>query len=148
MKNSSTNKISHNEIFDYFVKVFGNVKTFDEALQKVKERGYSYYYDDVYTNKQSIDRIKSGKGVNCTDACQVFYHVAKALGYAVSVVHVYCSGTGGGHVRLVITKNGKSYNRDPAAVLSKNGQPLNYIWCKNGKLLGTNPKWFMENVDR
>ena len=146
--NTSTVKITHNEVFDYFVKVFGNVSTFDEALQKVKEKGYSYYYDDTYTNKQSIDRMKAGKGVNCTDSCQVFYHIAKALGYSVSVVHVYCTGSGGGHVRLVVTKGGKSWNRDPACVLSKNGKALSEIWCSNGKLLGTNPKWFMDNVNR
>ena len=146
--NTSTVKITHNEVFDYFVKVFGQVSTFDEALQKVKEKGYAYYYDDTYTNKQSIDRMKQGKGINCTDSCQVFYHIAKALGYSVSVVHVYCTGSGGGHVRLVVTKGGKSWNRDPACVLSKNGKALSEIWCSNGKLLGTNPKWFMDNVNR
>ena len=146
--NTSTVKITHNEVFDYFVKIFGNVTTFDEALQKVKEKGYAYYYDDTYTNKQSIDRMKAGKGVNCTDSCQVFYHIAKALGYSVSVVHVYCTGSGGGHVRLVVSKNGKSWNRDPACVLSANGKAISEIWCSNGKLLGTNPKWFMDNVNR
>ena len=148
IKNNTTTKITHNAVFDYFVKVFGKVSTFDEALQKVKEHGYDYYYDDVYNNKTSIDRMKQGKGVNCTDSCQVFWHIAKALGYSVSVVHVYCTGSGGGHVRLVVTKNGKSWNRDPACVLSKNGKAINEIWCGNGKLLATNPKWFLENVNR
>ena len=146
--NTSTVKINHNAVYDYFVKVFGKVTTFDEALSKVKDKGYGHYFNDTYTNKQSIDRMKAGKGVNCTDSCQVFYHIAKALGYGVNVVHVYCTSSGEGHVRLVITKNGKSYNRDPACVLNKNGKALSEIWCRDGKLLGTNPKWFMDNVNR
>ena len=139
---------SNDEVFNYFVKVFGNVKTIDEALQKIKDHGYAYYYNDVYNNKTSIDRIKSGKGINCTDSCQVFYHIAKALGYGVTVEHVYCSGTGGGHVRLKLTKNGNTFRRDPACVLSKNGKPITDIWCSNGKLIDTNPSWFMNTVNR
>ena len=151
-KQTSDVKITPNAVYNYFVKVFGKVNTIDEALQKVKERGYSYYYDDVYTNKNAIDRIKSGKGVNCTDSCQIFYHIAKALGYSVNVVHVYCTGSGGGHVRLTLkhpkNTSGNWINRDPACVLSKNGKPLNEIWCSNGKHLATNPKWFMDGVNR
>ena len=140
--------VSNDEVFNYFTKVFGKVSTIDEALGKVKEHGYSYYYDDVYSNKTSIDRMKAYKGINCTDSCQVFYHIAKALGYTVNVLHVYCTGSGGGHVRLKLSKNGNTFRRDPACVLSQNGKPLTAIWCGDGRLLGTNPSWFMENVNR
>ena len=150
--NTSKKTVSSDEVFNYFVKVFGKVSTIDEALQKVKERGYAYYYDDTYTNKQSIDRMKAKKGINCTDSCQVFYHIAKALGYKVRVLHVYCSGTGGGHVRLQVKHSkhtsGNWINRDPACVLSANGKPLTSIWCSGGKLLDTNGSWFMQNVNR
>lgn len=139
-------KYTDDDVFNYFVKVFGNVTTFDQALEKVKEHGYSYYYDDVYNNKTAIDRMKNRKGINCTDSCQVFYHIAKALGYKVDVLHVQCST--GGHVRLQLSKNGKVYNRDPACVLSDNGKPINCIWCPNAPLNAKNPKWFMDKVNR
>lgn len=143
---------SEDEVFNYFVKKFGNVKTIDEAFSKVKDRGYGYYYDDVYSNKTSIDRMYSKSGINCTDSCQVFWHIAKALGYDVQCVHVRCSG-GDGHVRLKLkhAKNteGSWILRDPAAILSDNGQPLTYNWCtSNYTLLATNPSWFLENVNR
>jgi len=150
--NTSTKIVSNDEVFNYFVKIFGNVTTIDAALTKVKEKGYAYYYDDTYTNKQSIDRMKQGKGINCTDSCQVFYHIAKALGYTVAVEHVYCSGSGGGHVRLKLKHSkhtsGNWIRRDPACVLSKNGKALTEIWCSGGKLLDTNGAWFMQNVNR
>lgn len=144
--------VSDDEVFNYFVKVFGKVSKIDEALEKVKDRGYGYYYDDIYTNVKSIDRIKAGYGVNCTDSCQVFWHIAKALGYDVQCIHVRCSG-GDGHVRLKLRHKKYSDNewfyRDPAAVLSDNGQPVTYNWCTSGyTLLATNPSWFLANVNR
>ena len=143
-------KVSNDEIFNYFVKVFGSVKTIDDAFAKVKDRGYAYYYDDKYSNKTCIDRIKNKWGINCTDSCQMFWHIAKALGYEVKCIHVQCSS--GGHVRLKLkhktNTDGNWINRDPAAILSDNGQPLTYIWCSNGTKLAENPSWFLENVNR
>lgn len=147
--NAST-KTSNDEIFNYFVKTFGNVKTIDDAFLKVKDRGYAYYYDDKYSNKTCIDRIKKKWGINCTDSCQVFWHIAKALGYDVKCIHVQCSS--GGHVRLKLkhkkNTDGNWINRDPAAILSDNGRPLTYIWCERGTKLAENPSWFLENVNR
>lgn len=138
------------DIYTYFCKVFGKVNTIDESLQKVKEKGYSYYYDDVYTNVTSINRMKKGLGINCTDSTSVFYHIAKQLGYEVKVIHCQC--TTGGHVRLQLKHkkhtSGNWINRDPACVLSKNGKPLTDIWCPNAPIIGVNPSWFMKNVNR
>lgn len=148
---SNQTTVTKDEVFDYFVKIFGNVKTIDEAFSKIKEKGYAYYYDDIYNNKNSIDRIKANRGVNCTDSCQVFWHIGKALGYEVRCIHVKCQG-GDGHVRLQFkhptNTSGKWINRDPAAILAVNGQPLTYIWCSNGTQLAINPNWFLENVNR
>lgn len=148
----STSSASQDAVFNYFVKKFGKVNSIDEALKKVKDRGYGYYYDDVYSNKTSIDRMYSKSGINCTDSCQVFWHIAKALGYKVQCMHVRCSG-GDGHVRLKLKHakhtNGNWIYRDPAAVLSNNGKPVTYNWCTNGyTLLATNPSWFLANVNR
>ena len=112
-----------NEVYSYFVKVFGTFdNTIDGALRKIAGKGYGYYYDDVYSNKESINRMKTGQGVNCTDSCQVFYNILSELikkgkYKKVECLHVKCSG-GDGHVRLRITLNDGSYiYRDPAAVL-------------------------------
>lgn len=148
-KTTATNT-SKDEVFTYFVKKFGNVTTIDGALKKVQSRGYGYYYDDVYSNKTAIDRMYSKSGINCTDSCQVFWHIAKALGYEVKCLHVQCSS--GGHVRLKLRHSkhteGNWINRDPACVLSNNGKPLTAIWCENAPLNATNPSWFLANVNR
>lgn len=138
------------DVANYFMKQFGKVTTIDEALGKVNNHEYAYYYDDVYNNKNAIDRMKNKQGINCTDSCQVFYHIAKALGYTVNVLHVQCST--GGHVRLQLKHSkhtsGNWINRDPACVLSNNNKPVTAIWCSNAPLNATNPKWFMDNVNR
>lgn len=148
-KTANTNT-SKDEVFTYFVKKFGNVTTIDGALKKVQSRGYGYYYDDVYSNKTAIDRMYSKSGINCTDSCQVFWHIAKALGYEVKCLHVQCST--GGHVRLKLRHSkhtsGNWINRDPACVLSDNGKALTAIWCENAPLNATNPSWFLANVNR
>lgn len=141
-----------NEVYNYFVKVFGTFdNTIDGALKKVQSRGYDYYYDDVYSNKQSIDRLKQGKGINCTDSCQIFYNIMLqliALGKykKVECLHVMCSS--GGHVKLRITMNdGTKIIRDPACVISDNGKPINCYWCTNTPI-AVNPSWFLANVNR
>ena len=141
-----------NSVYDYFVKTFGSFgDTIDGALSKISGRGYGYYYDDVYSNKQSIDRMKAGKGVNCTDSCHVFYNIMLALikkgkYKKVECLHVKCSG-GDGHVRLRIThNNGNTFLRDPACTL-KNGGTCN--WCTSRyTLLAIDPSWFKANLNR
>lgn len=140
----------YDNITKYFRQVFGNYKTFDDALKLVNNRGYSYYYDDVYSNKDCIDRIKSKKGINCADSCQLFWHIAKSLNFEPTLYHVKCSG-GGGHVYLRLDKDGKTYYRDPACVLSNNERSITDIWCRvgsGGVLLDKDPKWFMSTVNK
>ena len=143
---------TNNEVYNYFVKVFGAFdNTIDGALAKIAGKGYGYYYDDVYSNKQSIDRMKKGQGVNCTDSCQVFYNIMLQLielgkYRKVECLHIKCRG-GDGHVRLRITMNDGNYiYRDPAAVLDSGSVTKN--WCSDGTLLSVNPSWFMQNLKR
>ena len=143
---------STNDVYNYFRTVFGSFgDTIDGALGKIAGNGYGYYYDDMYSNKQSIDRMKQGKGVNCTDSCHVFYNLMLALiekkkYKKVECLHVKCQG-GDGHVRLRITMNdGAKIYRDPASVLSNGNITGN--WCLNGTLLAVNPSWFLENLNR
>ena len=140
-----------NEVYNYFVKVFGKFdNTIDGALSKVEDRGYSYYYDDVYSNKQSIDRMKARKGINCTDSCHVFFNIMLQLielkkYKKVECLHVQCQS--GGHVKLRITMNdGTKIIRDPACVLSDNGKGIRCKWCTDNGTV--NPSWFMENLYR
>ena len=139
------------QILEKFESVFGEVSTIDGALAKVCDYGYAYYYDDRYTNLESINRIAKGYGINCTDACHLFWHIGKALGYDVRCIHVGCRG-GDGHVRLQFrhaSRTGGSWiNRDPAAVLSANGQGVSYCWCLDGTIWAIDPSWFLENLYR
>lgn len=139
---------STDTVYDYFVKVFGKVSCIDDAMEKIAGRGYGYYYDDVYSNRQSIDRIKNRQGVNCTDATQMMKHVADATRKykKVDCVHVKCRG-GDGHVYLKITnKDNSVFYRDPAACLDSGG--VTHIWCSNGTILAINPSWWTANLNR
>ena len=139
-----------NSVYDYFVKVFGKITCIDDALDKIDGHGYGYYYDDQYSNKQTIDRMKNRQGVNCTDSCHVFYNLGLAFVKQgkyrkVECLHVLCRG-GDGHVRLRFTlPNGEQFYRDPACTLSDGGY---CNWCLDGTLLAINPKWFMDNLNR
>lgn len=137
-------------VYNTFVEVFGSISCIDDALDKIANRGYAYYYDDTYSNIESINRIKKGWGVNCTDSCQVFYNlcqyfIAKGKYKKVECLHIKCKG-GDGHVRLRITlPNGEKFYRDPACTLESGGY---CNWCSDGTLLAVDPNWFMENVNR
>ena len=133
------------EILEDFESKFGEMSCIDDCLEAIQGNGYGYYYDDQYSNYTSINRMANGQGVNCTDSCQVFWHLGKALGYDVQCLHIGCSG-GDGHVRLQFNKGDGWFNRDPAAVL--NGNSITSIWCSNGTLWAVNPDWFMENLNR
>jgi len=139
-----------NEVYDYFVKTFGKITCIDDALDYIDRKGYGYYYDDVYSNKETINRMKQGKGVNCTDSCHVFYNLGLAFVKQgkykkVECLHVRCQG-GDGHVRLRFTlPNGEKFYRDPACTLSDGGV---CNWCMNGTLLAIDPSWFMANLNR
>ena len=140
-----------NEVYNYFCKVFGEkVMSVDEALKLIDAHGYAYYYDDLYSNKQAIDRMKAHKGVNCTDSTHVFYNIVEQLVELgkykkVEALHVQCSS--GGHIKLRITlKDGSKIIRDPACALSDNGKGYKCNWCTNTGVI--NPKWFMENLYR
>ena len=146
-------KEPENEVYAYFKKVFGDFgDTIDGALEKIDGNGYAGYYDDVYSNKTSIDRMHDGDGINCTDSCHVFYNIMlelikKGKYKKVECLHVGCS-SGTGHVRLRITLlSDDRILRDPASVLAGNGVTSN--WCtSNFELWGIDPDWFMENLNR
>lgn len=143
------------EVLAYFEKVFKvSVKHMDDALIVMNNRGYAHYYDNAYTNKESIDRIKKGLGINCTDALQLWINIVKALIIkykrykSVDCLHVKCSG-GEGHVRgRVKLLDGTYVYRDPACTLSDNGKGAYCNWCTtNFTLLAVNPSWFEATLE-
>lgn len=144
------------EVLAYFEKVFGTtIKYMDDALEIMNNRGYAYYYDDAYSNKESIDRIKNKQGINCTDSLHVFINIVKALikkynrYKSVDCLHVLCSG-GDGHVRGRIKLSDGTYvYRDPACTLSVNDSGAYCNWCtSNFTLLDVNPSWFTKDLNR
>ena len=143
-KNQPT--IKPNDAYNYFVKKTGfKGSTIDEVLAYVKKHGkYQYYFDGHKTNKQVTD-CKCG---NCTDWLQWLINIAEALGYEWKCIHVKCRKSGTGHVRGQFKHSkhtaGNWINRDPAAVAD--GGSITHIWCSDGTLQATNPKWFLETL--
>ncbi|WP_296890080.1 hypothetical protein [uncultured Methanobrevibacter sp.] len=66
-----------------FIKTFnykGN--TIDEALAIIANKKlYSKYFDSQKTDRKTITDASQGKGSNCVDWGQVYYRIAKSLGY-------------------------------------------------------------------
>ena len=136
-----------NVVYDYFVKKTGKrFKTLDEILEYVADNfSYEFYFDDHKSNKQVTDS-KSG---NCTDLLQWLMNMVAPLGYESKCIHVECRSSGTGHVfgkfKHKTNTDGKWIIRDNACISSN----VSFcVWCENGYLLGENPSWFMENLNR
>ena len=128
-----------------FIKTFnykGN--TIDEALAIIaKKKLYSKYFDSQKTDKKTINDAHQGKGSNCVDWVQVYYRIAKSLGYDVQFVHVKCRVSGTCHIRLRLKHKkhtgGNWINRDPAAVADTTSGNVRAIWCEDGYLIAHDP---------
>lgn len=135
-----------------FIKTFnykGN--TIDEALAIIaKKKLYSKYFDSQKTDKKTINDAKAGKGSNCVDWGQVYYRIAKSLGYDVQFVHVKCRVSGTGHIRLRLRHKkhtgGNWINRDPAAVADTTSGNVRVIWCEDGYLIAYDPSWIFTDL--
>lgn len=125
----------------------GNFTNAVELYNKLIGKGYRYYANDIYDWETELNRLASGKGLNCSDSCQFLYEVYKEMGYDVRYVHVKCRG-GDGHIQLDIKypKGATSYTRlDPAAALSTGTKARwGKLWCANpAYIIGYNPGWLM-----
>lgn len=130
-----------------FTDKFGGVTDIDSCLNKIRGRGYGYYYNSKYNTQETINKIYNKQGVNCTDSSQLFYRLGLALGYNVQFIHVRCrSGTGHVRLRLKHSKHtgGSWIYRDPAAVL--NGNSVSSNWCMNGTILAYDPAWIFSDL--
>ena len=135
-----------------FIKTFnykGN--TIDEALAIIaKKELYSKYFDSQKTDKKTITDAKAGKGSNCVDWGQVYYRIAKSLGYDVQFVHVRCRVSGTGHIRLRLRHKkhtgGNWINRDSAAVADTTSGNVRSIWCEDGNVIAIDPSWIFTDL--
>lgn len=144
IKPQNTTSKTTDSTLQAFISYFGNVTCIDDCLEKIKGRGYAYYFNSNYNTANTLKRIYNRQGVNCTDSAQVFYRLALALGYECQFVHVRCA-SGTGHVRLRLRKNGGSwFYRDPAAVLD--GNSITHNWCSNGRIIAYNPSWIFSDL--
>lgn len=124
-----------------FIKTYtfkGN--TIDEALAVIANRKlYNKYFDSQKTDRKTITDSSHCKGSNCVDWGQVYYRIAKSLGYDVQFVHVKCRVSGTGHIRLRLRHKkhtgGNWINRDPAAVADTTSGNVRSIWCEDGNVI-------------
>ena len=135
-----------------FIKTFNFTgKTIDEALAIIsKKKLYLKYFNSQKTDKQTINDAKNGRGSNCVDWGQVYYRIAKSLGYSVQFVHVKCRTSGTGHIRLRLkhsTHTGGSWiNRDPSAVADTTTGNVRSIWCSDGSIIAYDPSWIFTDL--
>ena len=135
-----------------FIKTFDfKGTTIDEALAIIsKIKLYLKYFDSQKTDKKTITDAKAGKGSNCVDWGQVYYRIAKSLGYEVLFVHVKCRVSGTGHIRLRLRHkkhtSGNWINRDPAAVADTTSGNGRSIWCEDGYVIAYDPSWIFTDL--
>lgn len=135
-----------------FIKTFsfkGN--TINEALAVIaKNELYSKYFDSQKTDRKTINDAKVGKGSNCVDWGQVYYRIAKSLGYEVQFVHVKCRVSGTGHIRLRLKHkkhtSGNWIDRNPAAVAETNSGNVRAIWCGDGYVIAYDSSWIFTDL--
>lgn len=116
-----------------------------------QNENYAYYYNDIYPHGEAIQRLKDGKGLNCSDFSQVgFAAITDLEGYEVRYKHVKCLSSGGGHVFLQVKGKelGSEWKSFDLAAAAKSGYALGQSWCANGTLVAYNPAWLMSDDGR
>ena len=139
------------KILDYFESLFGVCKYIDDALAKIRGRGYSFYFSDGYNMYETIRRVYNGEGANCYDIAEVLYHLALGMNtkygrnYQVQYLDVWCPVSGYDHIRLRLRNgsNGEWFYRDGACVLD--GGAITENWCgTSNNIIEVNPSWIMD----
>ena len=139
-------------VLDAFEKKFGICKYIDDALAKIRGKGYAFYFSDKFTLNTTLENIANGKGANCYDSAELFYRLAydmnKKYGrtYTAQFLHVWCPTSNYDHIRLRLkTGNGDWWYRDPSCVLD--GGSVESNWCgTSNNIMEVNPSWLLESV--
>lgn len=96
---------------------------------------YKYYYNDVYNNKQVLERLLAGKGVNCYDYAQLLEPILKSIGYTVKPEHVKVKCMDDkwyGHILLRISGRGLNNVIFDAVGATKTKYSLGNACCTRG----------------
>ena len=138
------------KILDEFEKYFGKCEYIDDALAKIRNHKYAFYFSDGYNMYDTIKRMANYQGANCYDAAEVFYHLMLGMNtkygrnYEPQYLHVWCPSSKVDHIRLRFKSNGSGwYYRDPASVLD--GGSVESNWCgTSGNILEVNPSFILD----
>ena len=151
LKKYNTNS-SSTPVLDLFESLFGKCEYIDDALAKIYNKGYSFYFSNGYNIADTIRRVKNGDGSNCYDIAEVLYRLAYDMNtkygrkYEVQFLHVWCPVSGYDHIRLRLRSDGGYwFYRDGAAVLD--GESITSNWCgTSDNILEVNPSWLLASV--
>lgn len=123
----------------------GKFNNFTEFYNLCKNRIHCDYANDIYPQGSAVQRLKEGKGLNCSDWSQIGYAVAKALGYKVRYVHVYCTKSKVGHIRLQVAGKelGANWVGIDLSAAAENNYPLGRVWCGRGPILSYDDPWLL-----
>ena len=147
--NNTTN--TSTPALDAFEKRFGKCEYIDDALAKIRGKGYAFYFSDKFTIQTTIDNIANGKGANCYDSAELGYRLAYDMNtkygrnYTVQFLHVWCPVSNYDHIRLRLKTTGDWFYRDPASVLD--GGSVESNWCgTSNNIMEVNPSWLLTSV--
>lgn len=145
----TTQKSRYVQVLEKFEKHFGQTEYIDDALAKIQNKGYVFYFSDGFNMYNTIERVANGDGANCYDISEVLYYISKGMNekygrnYEPEYLDVWCPVSGYDHIRLRFwTENGYFY-RDGACVLD--GGAISSNWCgTSNNILEVNPSWIYD----
>ena len=118
----------------------------DEFFNKMANKGYQYYNNNVYPQGEALDRIKNNRPLNCSDYSQILYAVGKDLKLEMHYGHLKCKE--GGHIVVIkgSIKSGIVYDlAKKASVNSSFTAPGDY-WCKGtGYFVSYDDPWLISD---
>ena len=120
------------------------------TLPDYKDTTMNFFIKIFNFKGNTIDEALAIIASNCVDWGQVYYRIAKSLGYDVQFVHVKCRVSGTGHIRLRLRHSkhtsGNWINRDPAAVADTTSGNVRSLWCEDGYLIAYDPSWIFTDL--
>lgn len=121
----------------------GKFNTIREFYNQLGKKKYKYYYNDVYPQKVSLQRLKKNSGLNCADISQLVYSVLGAMGYKAT----YWRGkfNCGGHIWVTYNTDKHNVNVFDGAAAFK-GIKLGQWLCSGTPIeLVKNPAWLLSD---
>ncbi len=116
---------------------------------------YLYYFNDIYTYAQEIQRIITGKGINCTDWAQMGMWTLIDMGFKKEHIRIVrgvvtCKNNKSvGHVWLQLYLNGAWVNYDLSAA-ADHQYDMPKLICNNKSpyITNINPGWALSDDGR